>query len=1213
MNTPFPVLRFLLTSKLVSQLIGLFIATTIVPATFAAWPAVATLPLLGTNGTADPNLVITLDNSGSMSWGFVPDAIGFISGGVGTAADSRRIHSSDFNALAYNPAVTYAIPRNATNTGPAGIVSFLAAPSNGFNALLGVMNLSTEYRPTNEQRPLLTRAQIIAGVVGNRQTFFQHPAGFTNRTAGTSAYYYVFTPSGTCTLGTLTETCYTRRNVTSTSGPSASDERQNFAIWYSFYRTRMLSVISSMTTAVYDIPATYRVAYQDFDTCMLPNSSFAQGTRNSCPPSGTSTAKPNLIAVYTVARRTELLTWLHAADADSAQGTPLRSTLRRVGEYFKTAATDISGPAAYKIGVDAAPLIGCRRNYHLMFTDGVWNGDSTTALGNVDATGLTLPDGTPYVPQRPYTDGNSNSLADIAFKYWAEDLQPGTAGVANAVKPVYNDTTGTATQQFWNPRNNPATWQHMVNFPVGLGLTKTLNGLGGQPTWGGSTYAGDYPALVAGPLNWPATGEDALGNVADLWHAALNSRGEFFSADSPTQLVQAFRRVLAIVAADSGNGGQIGASGSRQTTGVKLYTTSYKTGPWSGKLDAFNTNPDGSKSTPESSPAWTTDSTLINQTGRNIFTANAPLSGTTSVGGRAWTWGSFTTTEKTNFFSNTQNIFNYIAGDRSQESATTNALRKRAVGVLGEVVASDIVVSGKIDFGYANAGLACANYSNYVKSKREVVFVGSGAGMLHAFNGSTGAEIFAYVPYGVLDRIKKTADKDYAREPLVESSLAEHDYCDGSTWKTALVGTLGAGGRSVFGLDITSVITGSSPSFSASNVLWEINDSRLGNGIPTPAIGRAKVGGVWQAYIGNGYGSFDDNGYLFVVNLMTGSSAVTALTGARTGLNGLSSPTALEFNRGKVAAVYAGDYQGSLWKFTQNAAGNWQQVGEAPYFVTKTDNSQPITGSIAVTPHPTGGVQLLFGTGKFFEQTDAASVTQQSLYGLRDRNANLGSRVDLVQQTLTSGSVNGTIVRTVSNNDIPYAAGAGQKNGWFIDLPTGSATNQTAERMIVPPTVDGTGVLFLTLDPTSDVSSCTASGKNFVTELNAFSGTVRGVGTFDLNRDGNPDAVGTAPVVSVQLEGAASIKSAIVQSVASNWSQTSRPRAAAPLVPTGGAGQAPTCDSPGVNCRCSAGLYLNAGKCIALACLEGETVVRTATSAVCRVTVFPQTWIQQVR
>ena len=1213
MNLPFIVHRRSACPSAVPRLWALLLSLSLCANAAAVWPTVAQLPLLGVNGTADPNLVITLDNSGSMAWGFVPDAIGYIASGTGTAADSRRIHSSDFNSLAYDPSITYAIPQNPTNTGPAGTVSFSAAPVNGFNSALGTLNLGTEYRPTNEQRPFLTRADIIAGAVGNREVFFQHPSpDFTNkqRSAGAAAYYYVLVRSGTCIVGTTTESCYTRRNVTSSSGPGGVDERQNFAIWYSFYRTRMLSVISSMTAALFSIPSSYRVAYQDFDTCMLPGSVIAQNpARTSCA------AGANKIGLYSAAKRTELLTWLQAADADAAIGTPLRSTLQRTGNYFKTAPTDIFGPSANIIGVAAAPLVGCRRNYHLMFTDGEWNGDSTLALGNIDSTGVALPDSSTYSPRSPFSDANSNSLADIAFKYWAEDLQP---TVAHAVLPVLNDVTGSAAAQYWNPRNNPATWQHMVNFPVGLGLTKTLNGQNGQPLWGGSTYAGDYAALAAGTKAWPVTAEDAEGNVADLWHAALNSRGEFFAADSPAQLVLAFRRVLAIVAASNGSGGQIGASGSRLTAGTKLYTTAYKSSPWSGSLKASNTNPDGSAS----SVAWTTDTTLVNETGRNIVTANAPLSGTTSTGGRSWVWNNFSAAEKTSYFNNSQPVFNYIAGTRTQETATSNPLRKRDLGVLGEIVSSDILVTGKIDFGYANAGLTCTNYDSYVQSKREVVFVGSGAGMLHAFNGATGAEIFAYVPYGVLDRIAKTADVAYAREPLVESSIASHDYCAGTTWKTVLVGTLGAGGRSVFGLDITSVITSASPSFSTANVLWELNDTRLGKGIPTPAIGRSKVGGVWQAYIGNGYGASDDKGYLFTVNLTTGSPAVTALVGQRAGLNGLSSPTALEFNRGSVAALYAGDYQGSVWKFTQNSAGTWQQVGSTPYFVTKTDNSQPITGGIGLTPNPTGGVQLLFGTGKFFESGDAATKAQQSLYGLLDRNANLGTRSNLTQQTLTvttfAASSAPLNVRTVSQNTVPYAVGAGQKNGWFIDLPVSSDVTRAAERIIVTPIVDGAGALFLTIDPTADQVNCKASGVNFLTELNAFTGTARGVGTLDLNGDGIADAAGGSPIVSVQLSGDASIKPAIVQSVATNWSQISRPRpGAVPPVgpPTGGSGQAPTCNPAGstTNCKCNAGTYLNAGMCNTLRCKEGEQVVSTATSAVCRVSIFAQTWIQQVR
>ena len=154
--------------------------------------------------------------------------------------------------------------------------------------------------------------------------------------------------------------------------------------------------------------------------------------------------------------------------------------------------------------------------------------------------------------------------------------------------------------------------------------------------------------------------------------------------------------------------------------------------------------------------------------------------------------------------------------------------------------------------------------------------------MLHAFDGATGAEIFAYVPYGVLPLIQNTASSSFARVPLVESSLTMHDVCSGTTWKTILVGTLGAGGRSVFALDVSSVVAPASgtSSFSASNVLWELNDVKLGKGIPTPVIGRAKNGSAWQVFVGNGYGSSDGVGYLFVVNALTGAYATTALSNA---------------------------------------------------------------------------------------------------------------------------------------------------------------------------------------------------------------------------------------------------------------------------------------------------------------------------------------------
>lgn len=108
---------------------------------------------------------------------------------------------------------------------------------------------------------------------------------------------------------------------------------------------------------------------------------------------------------------------------------------------------------------------------------------------------------------------NANNLADTAFYYWAIDLR---SGLDNKLSPNMIDFSGTTNDQFWNPKNDPATWQHMVNYAIGLGLSQTLvkdcsslttpdpnSTTPGCPVWSGSTYAGGYAGLKNGTLNWP--------------------------------------------------------------------------------------------------------------------------------------------------------------------------------------------------------------------------------------------------------------------------------------------------------------------------------------------------------------------------------------------------------------------------------------------------------------------------------------------------------------------------------------------------------------------------------------------------------------------------------------------------------------------------------------------------------------------------------------
>ena len=121
-----------------------------------------------------------------------------------------------------------------------------------------------------------------------------------------------------------------------------------------------------------------------------------------------------------------------------------------------------------------------------------------------------MPDGKSYSPRYPYKSAGSvppgmssqNTLADIAFKYWATDLRSSTRGspaLDNNLAPYIVDRTGSSDQQYWNPRNDVATWQHMVNYTIGFGLGTQLT----DPIWAGSTYGGDFPALASGSKTWP--------------------------------------------------------------------------------------------------------------------------------------------------------------------------------------------------------------------------------------------------------------------------------------------------------------------------------------------------------------------------------------------------------------------------------------------------------------------------------------------------------------------------------------------------------------------------------------------------------------------------------------------------------------------------------------------------------------------------------------
>jgi len=97
--------------------------------------------------------------------------------------------------------------------------------------------------------------------------------------------------------------------------------------------------------------------------------------------------------------------------------------------------------------------------------------------------------------------------------------------------------------------------------------------------------------------------------------------------------------------------------------------------------------------------------------------------------------------------------------------------------------------------------------------------------MLHAFradvgNTDSGKELFAYIPAGVYDNLSKLTNPADTHKYFVDGSPHVSDAYLSGDWKTVLVGGLGAGGKSIYALDITNP-----DGFNANNVLWEYSDA----------------------------------------------------------------------------------------------------------------------------------------------------------------------------------------------------------------------------------------------------------------------------------------------------------------------------------------------------------------------------------------------------
>ena len=411
--------------------------------------------------------------------------------------------------------------------------------------------------------------------------------------------------------------------------------------------------------------------------------------------------------------------------------------------------------------------------------------------------------------------------------------------------------------------------------------------------------------------------------------------------------------------------------------------------------------------------------------------------------------------------------------------------------------------------------------------------MGANDGFFHIFDATAtsagGAELFGFMPQAARGNIKDLAKTAYSHRSFVDGAIGQgHAKIKvpgdaTAAWRTVLVGTGGAGAKTVFAINAPN-----SQVYSANSVLWEINENTtlpttgsLGNIMGRPAIGKLK-NGTWVAVFGNGYNSTSGEASLIVVNLETGA-IIKQITTAAIGGNGLGDTEIVHSTSGTMDAieyVYAADFKGNIWRFdiSANSVASWPGSGALIY---TTPAGRPITAEIKVGPAvggtlPAGGRMVYFGTGSYLNLADTTTTSpNQALYGIYDgdplHTTNLTPSVN--ESSLNVMTINmpsaASDKRTTSTPATPWFNTPGKK-GWVLPL---TGTNVAAgERAIAPPvrfTVPGVvdAMFFTSLVPGTD--ECKASIDTWVTGVDAMTGGY--AKPFEGNPENSVKVVGGSP------------------------------------------------------------------------------------------------------
>ncbi|MCP5228670.1 PilC/PilY family type IV pilus protein [Accumulibacter sp.] len=910
-----------------------------------------------------------------------------------------------------------------------------------------------------------------------------------NATTQCTTTWTPFTATGSCTANATTQCQYTPWTVwfnvasctplAQSSGPSFTVQRATECqtTWPNPWVDTSACTVSATRQCRYAAASPWADVASCTPLAQSPASPFTVGVATACQTVWTGwTATPSCTATPGAreCRTTWPNPWVNAASCAPGATTQCRqlpiTSWTNVGSC--TAGTDANGLTTFcqDVWVTPPPSIDfVDPNPPVPYQDEA----SSAANGWVATTYTTATTGptdvsacTPIAPVAPsYLEttcpvrtlgATPDTLADVAEFYWKTDLRdpallppyPTGGQPACTGGPVVAGNTTSYNDVCINDTRSPK--QLMNTYTLGLGasglmqyqkdyLTATsgdfysiAQGLTADPV------TGLCPWQPGGACNWPKPESNTQTNIDDLWHAAVNGRGTYFSASDPSSLAAGISGALANVTVRDGALAAVSVSSANLQSGANgVFEVSFRASEWSGEVSKRTI--DGTTGTLSATPVWSAQAqldTLVangTHTARTIYMRDA--AGTGSVPGNGdklkfFLWANLDATTEQPYFQSPaidtltqfcatgticlsaatktsaggEPLLNFVRGDKTNEGplADLGAYYRERAHLLGDIVGSEAVYVQGSPWNYADHNYGTFRAAN--QSRTAMIYIGANDGMLHAINAQTGIEAWAYVPTMVIPTLYKLADKNYGaagrHQFYVDGTPAVGDVCTanciapatGTVWKTILVGGLNNGGRGYYALDITDP--------AAPKSLWEFTDNNLGYTYGNPVITKLKDG-TWVVIVTSGYNNVapgDGNGRLFVLNANTGAliRSISTSIGSTTTPSGLARIAGwanFPDNNNTVQRIYGGDLLGNLWRFDVNgdiplpAVPPALPVYDAQRLATLLDPGgvpQPITskpelGKIGAYP------VVFVGTGQLLGTDDLVTTQTNSLYAIKDR------------------------------------------------------------------------------------------------------------------------------------------------------------------------------------------------------------------------------------